>query len=90
MRMILATAQLYQGFFCNIDSKSQIIKMLPHRGTNTCSLYNSLTTFCSGEWMLLNACLLFQQHRGKRDQELTLPVRQTSIKGVPIITQLPE
>lgn len=57
--MILATAQLYHGFFCNTDSKSQIIKMLPCTGTNTCSLYDSLTTFCSGEWMLLNAYLSF-------------------------------
>lgn len=57
--MTFATAQLYQGFFCNTNSKSQIIKTLPRTGTNTCNLYNSLITFWSGEWMLLNACLLF-------------------------------
>lgn len=59
MRMTLATAQLYKRVFCNTDSKSQIIKTLPCTGTNTCSLYDSLTTFWSGEWMLLNACLFF-------------------------------
>lgn len=82
--MTFATAQLYQGFFCNTDSKSQMIKILPRTGTNTCSLYNSLTTFWSGEGMLLNACILntcllfISTALWKRDQELALPV-QTDI-----------